>query len=327
MDRVRNMPILAVEEVRADVPKEVSDVVSWALQRDIERRCPSAREFEDALRAAAHHARVPIAKEDVVRFVKASGGDALSKIRENIKLALTMREGLTEPIELPEVNLTPSGIQSAVKSFPRAADSGDPTDPTTGSADPRLHPDASAPSAVAGPGSVLAAFDMPAPQTQRRSGAKLGLFAAVVVLIGLGIGSYVILSGPTEDESVAIPITPPAGAPAEPPVTGVVAEPPPAVEEPATAPSAILPAPAEEETASEGVAATTASATAMRRRPDRRRAGSMRSEETVAVAEMVASPPPDMEPAMTTATTASSMMGGLVGIDAFDRGLDDNRPR
>ncbi|HTJ43359.1 MAG TPA: serine/threonine-protein kinase [Kofleriaceae bacterium] len=52
-ERVRNAPIPHPQTVRDDVPRAIADVVMTALERDPDRRWPSAGAFADALEAAA----------------------------------------------------------------------------------------------------------------------------------------------------------------------------------------------------------------------------------------------------------------------------------
>jgi hypothetical protein len=71
-----------VRELRPDVPVEVERAVAWALERDRDRRCPSALELASALRAALP--RPPNARE-LSSLVETYGGPALERIVSQIE--------------------------------------------------------------------------------------------------------------------------------------------------------------------------------------------------------------------------------------------------
>ncbi len=347
MDRVRNMPILSVTEVRPDVPQEVADVVASALERNRDLRCPTAREFEQRLRRAAMAAGIHNDKDEVTDFVRRSGGDALGKIRENIKLALTSRpaggvEGQLE--QHVELGLTPSGVQSAVQTV--GSDSHDTEPESNAGADPRIDMDASAPSAAAAPGEVITQvrldeadnpFAVPVPLTTQKSGngPKLAV-AAVIVLVGLGVGVFAVGSSDddadTETTAATAPAleitTPPETTEAEPVGTTEVGpsdgedEAAAGPEDNAEAEGAEAAAAAEAARAQEEEAR--AAADARRRRVRGRRRGSAAmttaaATTTTTASEMHAPPSnPDPTPHM---SASPRMSNGLVGLDAFDQGL------
>ena len=90
MERVQSMPVPDLTQVRERVPKEVSDVVLWALSRNPDERPPTAYDFAENLRRAARKAGVDLPMQsEVGSFVKAAGGKALNKIRDNIRKALS----------------------------------------------------------------------------------------------------------------------------------------------------------------------------------------------------------------------------------------------
>ncbi|MBW2465619.1 MAG: protein kinase, partial [Deltaproteobacteria bacterium] len=301
MDRVRNMPILAVNEVRTDVPPMIAEVIAWALERDPNERCPSAREFEINLRQAAQKSGVESDRDGVVRFVQGAGGASLDKMRNNIKVALTDRPGdaieggLDQPLEY---GLTPSGIQP---SSGGAADTHD-TAPTTG-----------------GQG------------TKSRGPLLIGLMGAAVIALGGVIGIVVALSGDEVVEPVVTELANP----------GVAT--PPAVPDPVAAETvtedeaegqALDPEAAiEEDSAPVADEPAATPRTAARRRADRRRRN-MRQVAAAPVEPTAAVTPPAMVTAMTTTTTTTMttppptmttrprMDRGLVGLDAFDQGLN-----
>ncbi len=338
MDRVRNMPILAVNEVRSDIPPLIAEVIAWALERDPNERCPSAREFELNLRQAAQKSGIESDRDGVVRFVQGAGGKSLDKMRNNIKVALTDRPGdaLEGGLEQPlEHGLTPSGIQPSSSG---AADTHD-TAPTTGGGQfgVRLDMDASAPSAAAHPGEVITQLRLDADDAAGHhvAGAKsrgpllIGLMGAAVIALGGVIGIVIALSGDTAVEPVVTDLanpsvaTPPAVP--DPIVTETVTE--------AEADGQALDPEAAPEEDSAPVADEPAATprTATRRRNDRRRRN-MRQVAAAPVEPTVTETPPAMATAMTTTTTASPptmtmtarprMDRGLVGLDAFDQGLN-----
>jgi len=108
MDRVQNMPILPVHQVRNRVPEAVAMVIDKALQRPRDQRWDSAGEFGAALRDAARSSGVELPEQAARRrFVQGAGGDPLRKIRENISVALS-----GSPAELDEEPETLSGISA-----------------------------------------------------------------------------------------------------------------------------------------------------------------------------------------------------------------------
>jgi serine/threonine-protein kinase len=336
MDRVRNMPILSVSEVRPDVPEPVAQVVASALERNRDLRCPTAREFEQRLRSAAMESGIHYDKDEVVEFVKRSGGDALGKIRENIKLALTARPpgGISNTIDQHvELGLTPSGVQSAVQTV--GSDSHDTEPESNAGADPRIDMDASAPSAAAVPGEVITQvrveedpFDVPVPLTSQKSrgaGPKIAV-AVLIVLVGFGVGAFAV-SGGDEDETVETPTVatePLETSAAEPDEEEPAAEEPTVVvEEAETEQSAADEASEEsEQEAAEAESEAAARAAARRRRWRGRRRGAHMTTATTAAATPEPTPvmnDPDPPPRMNPPPRMSG--NGLVGLDAFDQGL------
>ncbi len=84
VERVRTMRIPAPHELRMDVPKELSKIVMWALERDPNARCPSAARYARALREA-----VPVrpSARKISEFVRDHGGEALKKMETRIRAA------------------------------------------------------------------------------------------------------------------------------------------------------------------------------------------------------------------------------------------------
>jgi len=338
MDRVQNMPILAVNEVRADIPPLIAEVIAWALERDPNERCPSAREFELNLRQAAQKSGVESDRDGVVRFVQGAGGKSLDKMRNNIKVALTDRPGdaidggLDQPVEY---GLTPSGIQSSSSGAASTHD----TAPTTGGGQigAPSDMDASASSAAAHPGEVITQLELdpgdaagPVVAGKRSRGPVLiGIIGGAVIALGGVIGVVIAMSGDTQVEPVATDLANPSVVtPAEVPdpvaaetvteaeVDGQVLEPGAATQDDVD-PGTVVPEPTPR--------------SAVRRRNDMRRRN-MRQVAAAPVEPTVTEAPPVMVTAMatttppptmtTTMTTRPRMDRGLVGLDAFDQGLN-----
>lgn len=80
LDRVLELKIPSPRALRPDVPEALANAVMWALQRDIDKRCPSAARFERAIREA-----VPGANgRALASFVKMHGGPTLERITRKI---------------------------------------------------------------------------------------------------------------------------------------------------------------------------------------------------------------------------------------------------
>ncbi|MEM9188381.1 MAG: protein kinase [Myxococcota bacterium] len=214
MDRVRSMPIPAVSQIRGDVPEAVSNVVAAALSRDLDKRIPTAHEFDERIRAAAQDAGIPIPERShLTRFIQAAGGESLHKVRENIKLALSNRGETGPPIGAagePEQVLTPSGVQPSIQTVDDEAS--DPTDPTTGAHQPRSpDADASVPSLAAHPSSLLPPSE-PVPELAppRKNGALVAIAAALGLV---AVVAAIAVVATSDDPAPAEPIsTPPSAA-------------------------------------------------------------------------------------------------------------------
>lgn len=80
LDRVLELKIPSPRALRPDVPEALANAVMWALQRDIDKRCPSAARFERAVREA-----VPGTNgRALASFVKMHGGPTLERITRKI---------------------------------------------------------------------------------------------------------------------------------------------------------------------------------------------------------------------------------------------------
>jgi serine/threonine protein kinase len=80
LDRVLELNIPSPRALRPDVPEALANAVMWALERDVERRCPSAARFERAIREAEPATN----NRDLAAFVKTHGGPTLERIMRKI---------------------------------------------------------------------------------------------------------------------------------------------------------------------------------------------------------------------------------------------------
>jgi serine/threonine-protein kinase len=316
MEKVRVMPVPTVQQVRPEIPTAISDVVGWALERELEKRAPTARDFASNLREALRQSGMqPASRDDISRFVRASGGEALAKMRDNIKRALSASErGIPDGASDTEPLLTPSGVKSGVSTVARASVSPDPTDPVTGTLSPaKQFPDASAPSAAALPAALIT----PA-EPKRRSG-MLWLLVACTLVAALAAGGAVgavyvgVFDEPTSIElpPTATPIRHP-----QPPTAGVTEQP---VERPIEPPPPEVPPEANETTLETETVA--ADETALEERPSPRNNGSSMRRQPVMQPEMVTV----VETPVMERGGMSTRMSGIVGLDLFDQGLQGNR--
>lgn len=311
MERVTNMPVLPLHQVRAKVPEAISAVIDKALDRDPTGRHESARAFAMDLRRAATDSGLKLpAQSDISRFVKAAGGAPLQKMRANIQQALS--GGPREVARLDE----PSSISSSISSSGT-----NDTDIGAGGVQSfsQEEPDASGIARI--PGSLIPAQVDPEQPASSKTKLYIGLSAALALCMALGVG--VALSGDTSE-----PPTPAAH----------VSTPVP----PAPAIAATIDGPIEVHVSDETVAGLAESpeiedeldvpneevaAPNMRRR--RRRITPMNPATTAAPMTPMRETPMRETPMRTTPmrTTpvvmeaAPRMNGPLVGIDAFDREL------
>ena len=338
MERVQSMPILPVHTVRSKVPEGVSRVIDHALQRNPEDRLSSAAEFGRQLRRAATDAglELPLAG-DITRFVKAAGGEPLTKMRTNIQVALSQGTVLdSQAIDLVEES---SGIASGEGS--------DTLDTTKGRHRERSEPDLDTSGVSRTPGSLLPpAMETKGPDNFVWKLAALGILGGLL-MGGIGYFAVTMSSGPAEGGYTATPLEPRAGA------------------EPAAGADTEAESEAEAESESESEAESEsepgfqadldfavdevdeATPTAMRRVASMSTTTAMETsmeatmeptmEPTMEtfVAEMSAPPveavtmmdetsaPDSMRAATTTNPTMGSSMGTLVGVDVFDRELGD----
>jgi len=182
MERVQSMPILPLDTVRNRVPKEVSEVVLWALDRDPEKRPATAQEFARALRRAAQGAGIELpGTSEIATFVKAAGGEPLSKMRNNIRVALSEPDA--------EVLEDSRGFELVTDDEPSES-SASLTEGHQKSLVSHPEPDASGVSRV--PGSLI-----PPEPEPKRSRLPMILGGVVVLAMAAGVGVAVALhSGP-----------------------------------------------------------------------------------------------------------------------------------
>lgn len=80
--RVRDLPIPSPRELRSDVPKKLVDVVMWALERKVDRRCPSAARYARALREAVPERP---SQRKLAAFVQQHGGTQLQRMQDKLQ--------------------------------------------------------------------------------------------------------------------------------------------------------------------------------------------------------------------------------------------------
>ncbi len=115
--RVRTLPIPDPREFRSDLPESLVRVVMWALERDLDRRCPSAARYGEALKEAVPSRPGP---KEIGELVRERGGTALRTIQEHmsrIDEAAPMRRPKTGSRVVPEAAPT-----NASRLFPLSRD-------------------------------------------------------------------------------------------------------------------------------------------------------------------------------------------------------------
>ena len=331
MEKVRAMPIPDLIHLRTDIPPAVSAVVAQGLDRAVETRTPSAKQFMDELVAAGREAGlIRVSPDELASFVEHAGGNPLQKIRENIKLALTDSAGFDPIPEALEPGFTPSGVKSA----PQPSSPSGPLGLSSPRASVPTH--AMAPVALPGgsPGMVLspvsyspAGYSFPPPPGPSRVTILLWFLGGVAVLaVGLGVG-WALFGNRSHDAGMrAIPLPAEQSSPPEP----TAAEPP----EPENGAAPVAsPSPPEDPTASEREPAAEPSKADSPRRERwlrRRRAwlrarrAAQRSESQRTTSRVDRRRPSEPGPAEPARRPRDSNHG-LAGIDEFDEALRDRR--
>jgi len=93
MMRIVNEDAPRLRSVRPDLPQKLDDVVAWALERNVERRCPDADTFRRALLDAAAPLGGPADITDVARSVAARTAERRARIHEAIAALSAVEEG------------------------------------------------------------------------------------------------------------------------------------------------------------------------------------------------------------------------------------------
>lgn len=309
MERVQNMPILPVNQVRSRVPREIAEVIEKALQRDPDARFATAAEFAHELRAAATRSGTQLPTQaEVSKFVKAAGGEPLQKMRGNIRAALA-EEGRepSEPFSIEE----PAELASA--SGTRDTDVNNPRNEGT-----VQEPDSSGVARL--PGNLI---QTPAAAVAPRGRNPWLSGFAILAAVLLGVGGALAVQRLMRED------TPPIANPVEPPPptqTHVAPE-----EVPIPEPTAEVDSEADPELAAPPEAIDPSPRVTMRGR-GMRGMRTMRSAAIPDPAPMVTvmepameavrmDPPPRMDPEV--AMQPTMMRGPLVGLDAFDRQVGD----
>ncbi|MEM7608264.1 MAG: serine/threonine-protein kinase [Myxococcota bacterium] len=177
LKRVLNMSIPDPRQLRPDVSPEVAKAVLWALERDVERRCPSMARFERALREASPR----VSKERLSGFITRFGGPSLDRIQQALhKSRQPQRIAFSRPVDSGTTRLVPSAPVSSTRLL------GAPTgvgSPERGVETEVLHDRKTAPSARG---------ERAAPRPKRYGALAVGLLAwilaAVVVYLAMDRG-------------------------------------------------------------------------------------------------------------------------------------------
>ena len=319
MERVQNMPILPVHQVRSRVPEPISMVIAKALERNPDARFATAMDFAHALRDAAVEAGIVLPSQaDVSAFIKAAGGEPLQKMRGNIRSAL--QEGGPDPMDADD---GPTSVISA---------SGTRDTDVNGRRSELSHPEPDSSGVARMPGSLFPVPEESPPAPSRRS-AYLFTSAALLVSVVFGVALSLAMREATAPEGppATTPTSTESAAPSEPPdlifdesvLDEEMTETPTPEAESAEA--------SREETPPDGVAVgdivlePTSAPRLRRERPRPQGASeSMRPAEPVSVAApaMEATPRLDPTPQPPAMEAAPMRRGPLVGLEAFDRELE-----
>ena len=298
MERVTSMPILPIVGLRPKVPQAISDIIDAMLDRDPDGRPATGAEVARSLRQAAYEANLELpGTQAISRFVKSAGGDALTKMRANIETALSVDGGslLSNSEDFRLVDEA-SGIANA---------EGSDTHDTGVARAEHSEPDASGVSRT--PGSLL-----PSGPTERKTlkAALAGAFAVVLIAV-VGLGVFFALRQKPGPISEPLPAAAPAVVPEQ-----EIAVTPLEVEAEAIE--------VEVEQAEEVVETAEVPVVTPMRMGMRPRRPTPMTQTVQPVATPVATPVAvvvTMEP--TPVMTPTPMRtGSLVGLEAFDRGVD-----
>jgi len=195
MERVQNMPILPVSQVRGRVPEAISAVIGRALERDPDARFPTTGEFGTALRQAAREAGIETPEQaEARRFVRGAGGKPLKKIRSNIQTALSLDEDEVMEVDIELLSdLSQSNTVDTDFERPGRAESSANAD------DSAVHSQ---------PGSLVPPpFVEPPPA--RRPKSRAPLWASIGLLVAAAVGLGVFFTLREEPAAAAEPEPPP----------------------------------------------------------------------------------------------------------------------
>jgi serine/threonine protein kinase len=298
IQRVREMPIPIPSSMRPDIPKAVSDVVMQALDRNPKTRLQSAAVLATALREAVG----VVPARDIAKFVGEASAAQIREMQTRIESALAgehvethvLRPSKSGTGEREEISIqaTPSSMPGRVADLPTLIRPGE--DARTSAPPTRQTP-------------TPPPQPAPADRPDRRVWA-FGLGVSVLLIVLLGA---VIVAQQPPGDPIATPLgTTPVVQTATPPEP-VRVEPPPVAPEVTTSPEATH-------------VATPVTTVRARPRPEPRRD---ESPTTAATPEPHVEPPatpretPRETPRVRDTQEAPHRAGGLVGDDAFDRGL------
>ncbi|HJK90463.1 MAG TPA: serine/threonine-protein kinase [Polyangiaceae bacterium LLY-WYZ-15_(1-7)] len=228
VERVRELPIPSPRELRGDVPEEVASVVMWALERDVERRCPSAAEFARAMRGAVAERPGPA---EIGKLVREHGGAPLQRVQNRMN---ELHQGQSETVMrpppeksgariVPDAELPDPERLMGPSERPPPPPGTDPVHWIQSKSSRPPPPQAAAPSPPAKPaGDDAKQRDLstelvskehaehepgdaaaPSPLERRRQRVRVGVAVAIGVVAWLGAGAlawYVLASGPEAGE-------------------------------------------------------------------------------------------------------------------------------
>ncbi|MEM6957220.1 MAG: serine/threonine-protein kinase [Myxococcota bacterium] len=319
MERVANMPILPLHQVRSRVPEGVASVVEKALQRDVGARYETAHEFAMDLRQAGRDAGLTLPTQgEVSTFIKAAGGEPLKKMRSNIKRALAGGPAAV----VPSVDDQPTIISTTGTND---------TDVLDGARVSLSEPDASGVARIPGsllPGAVAVPPQAPAGKRPISRGMQIAIAVGLAVVVGVSAG--LLITGESETATAPPPAAdavPEEAAPA--PAPAPTPEAPEAVDLSGAAGENVVVDEEPENVREESEAVVESEDVPATRRRRRRRRTSPAASPPVAEmnaptvtneAPMVAAPmaPPRMSQPV---EMAPARMGPLVGLEDFDRDL------
>ena len=273
--------IPAPHTMRAEIPESVSLVVMRALQRDVEKRWPSAAAFAHALRAAGV---AMVSPPEVGAWVSSAGGETLLQFRSRIATSFSGEP--TKVLDAPAKAVLAEEIEVKL-------DGTQATSATVGMRTPAPLP--------------VAPVVEP---TNTKRPAWVGALAVLLVL-GLGAAAWMRFFA-TETPEVAADIAPADVPPALPPALPQPLEPVVAVE----APPPVVPSP-ELGAAVPEVVPTPAAPAERRVRATRPESTTAALETPPPASEVPPAPQAAPETPPPVTTTPATPRGRLMGLDSF----------